>query len=227
MKLCLICNFQTASDEQGACPHDGSPMVTVGDDPLLGLLVDDRYRIQSIIGQGSAGSVYRARQELIGRDVAMKVLHDYLVSDDEFVKRFTQEAKAASRLNHPNIITVYDFGIIPLGRRPYIAMDLLNGTPLSELISQCDHIPAETAIPIFKMVCQALAEAHKQGIVHRDIKPENIVLVERGGKKILSHSGGLWYCSFGPRRIRCSKNHPYRHGLWQSYLHESRTMHKQ
>ncbi len=183
MKLCLICNFQTASDEQGACPHDGSPMVTVGDDPLLGLLVEERYRIQSLIGQGSAGSVYKARQELIGRDVAMKVLHDYLVSDDEFVKRFKQEAKAASRLNHPNIITIYDFGIIPIGRRPYIAMDLLNGTPLSELISQCDHIPIENVIPIFKMVCQALAEAHRQGVVHRDIKPENIVLVERGGKK--------------------------------------------
>jgi serine/threonine-protein kinase len=184
MKLCLICNFQTASDDQGVCPHDGSPMVTVGDDPLLGILVEDRYRIQALLGQGSAGSVYRARQELIGRDVAIKVLHDYLVSDDEFVKRFKQEAKAASRLNHPNIITIYDFGIIPQGRRPYIAMDLLTGTPLSELISQSDHIPVETVIPIFKMVCQALAEAHRQGVVHRDIKPENIVLVERGGKKL-------------------------------------------
>ena len=183
MKLCLICNFQTAADDQGACPHDGSPMVTVGEDPLLGILVEDRYRIQSLIGQGSAGSVYRARQELIGRDVAIKVLHDYLVSDEEFVKRFKQEAKAASRLNHPNIITIYDFGIIPLGRRPYIAMDLLNGTPLSEIISQSDHIPIDTVIPIFKMVCQALSEAHSQGVVHRDIKPENIVLVERGGKK--------------------------------------------
>lgn len=183
MKLCLICNFQTASGEQGACPRDGSPMVTVGEDPLLGYYVDDRYRIQSLIGQGSAGSVYRARQELIGRDVAMKVLHEHLVSDDEFVKRFQQEAKAASRLSHANIITVYDFGLIPLGRRPYIAMELLDGTPLAELISQCDHIPPETAIPIFKMVCHALSHAHKEGVIHRDIKPENIVLVERSAKK--------------------------------------------
>src|ERR1700677_3639517 len=184
MKLCLICNFQTSSDEQGACPHDGSPMVTVGDDPLLGLLVEERYRIQSLIGQGSAGSVYRARQELIGRDVAIKVLHDYLVSDDEFVKRFKQEARAASRLSHPNIIAIYDFGLIPLGRRPYIAMDLLDGTPLSQLITQYDHIPVDEALPIFKMVCAALAEAHRQGVVHRDIKPENIVLVERAGKSL-------------------------------------------
>lgn len=184
MRLCLVCNFQTASDEQLTCPHDGSGMVMVGEDPLLGMLIEGRYRIESLIGQGSAGAVYKARQELIGRDVAVKVLHDYLVSDDEFVKRFTQEAKAASRLSHPNIIAIYDFGLVPLGRRPYIAMDLLTGTPLSQLITQYDHIPIEEAMPIFKMVCAALAEAHRQGVVHRDIKPENIVLVERAGKSL-------------------------------------------
>lgn len=159
-------------------------MVTVGDDPLLGMVVEGRYKIQSVIGQGSAGTVYRAVQELIGREVAVKVLHDYLVSDDEFIKRFKQEAKASSRLNHPNIITIYDFGVIPQGGgRPYIAMDLLNGIPLSDTISEINHLPAEEAIPIFTQVCAALGEAHRQGVVHRDIKPENIVLVERGGQK--------------------------------------------
>lgn len=183
MKLCLICNFQTAGD-QDICPRDGSSMVTVGDDPLLGMVIEGRYKIQSVIGQGSAGTVYRAVQELIGREVAVKVLHDYLVSDDEFIKRFKQEAKASSRLNHPNIITIYDFGVIPQGGgRPYIAMDLLNGTPLSDVIAEVNHIPATEAVPIFIQVCQALAEAHRQGVVHRDIKPENIVLVERGGQK--------------------------------------------
>ncbi|MBK8220863.1 MAG: serine/threonine protein kinase [Candidatus Obscuribacter sp.] len=183
MKLCLICNFQTAGD-QDICPRDGSSMVTVGDDPLLGMVVEGRYKIQSVIGQGSAGTVYRAVQELIGREVAVKVLHDYLVSDDEFIKRFKQEAKASSRLNHPNIITIYDFGVIPQGGgRPYIAMDLLNGIPLSDTISEINHLPVEEAIPIFTQVCAALGEAHRQGVVHRDIKPENIVLVERGGQK--------------------------------------------
>ena len=159
-------------------------MVTVGDDPLLGMVIEGRYKIQSVIGQGSAGTVYRAVQELIGREVAVKVLHDYLVSDDEFIKRFKQEAKASSRLNHPNIITIYDFGVIPQGGgRPYIAMDLLNGTPLSDVIAEVNHIPATEAVPIFIQVCQALAEAHRQGVVHRDIKPEKIVLVERGGQK--------------------------------------------
>ena len=183
MKLCLICNFQTAG-EQDICPRDGSSMVTVGDDPLLGMVVEGRYKIQSVIGQGSAGTVYRAVQELIGREVAVKVLHDYLVSDDEFIKRFKQEAKASSRLNHPNIITIYDFGVIPQGGgRPYIAMDLLNGTPLSDVIAEVNHIDPIDAVPIFQQVCGAFGEAHRQGVVHRDIKPENIVLVERGGVK--------------------------------------------
>ena len=183
MKLCLICNFQTAG-EQDICPRDGSSMVTVGDDPLLGVVVEGRYKIESVIGQGSAGTVYKAVQELIGREVAIKVLHDYLVSDQEFIKRFTQEAKASSRLSHPNIITIYDFGVIPQGGRPYIAMDLLKGTPLSDLLMERNHLSIEEAIPIFKQVCGALAEAHRQGVVHRDIKPENIVLVERSGQKL-------------------------------------------
>ncbi len=183
MKLCLICNFQTAGD-QDVCPRDGSSMVTVGDDPLLGVVVEGRYKIESVIGQGSAGTVYKAVQELIGREVAIKVLHDYLVSDQEFIKRFTQEAKASSRLSHPNIITIYDFGVIPKGGRPYIAMDLLKGTPLSDMIADVNHLDVEDAVPIFKQVCSALGEAHRQGVVHRDIKPENIVLVERSGQRL-------------------------------------------
>ncbi len=182
MKLCLVCNFQTA-EENDICPRDGSSMVTVGDDPLLGMVVEGRYKIQSVIGQGSAGTVYKAVQELIGREVAIKVLHDYLVSDDEFIKRFRQEAKASSRLSHPNIITIYDFGLIPEGQRPYIAMDLLIGTPMSDLLSQIERLPLEEAIPVFSQVCSALGEAHRQGVVHRDVKPENIVLVERSGQK--------------------------------------------
>lgn len=179
-----MCNFQTAAEEQDLCPRDGSSMVTVGDDPLLGMVIEGRYKVESAIGQGSAGTVYKAVQELIGREVAIKVLHDHLVSDEEFIKRFQQEAKASSRLSHPNIITIYDFGVIPKGNRPYIAMDLLKGTPLSDLIAQRNHLPLEEALPIFTQVCSALAEAHRQGVVHRDIKPENIVMVERSGQKL-------------------------------------------
>lgn len=183
MKLCLVCNFQT-SQEQEICPRDGSNMVTVGEDPLLGMVIEGRYRIQSVIGQGSAGTVYKAVQELIGREVAIKVLHEYLVSDEEFIKRFRQEAKASSRLSHPNIITIYDFGVIPQGNRPYIAMDLLVGTPLSDYLSENERVSLDAAIPLLTQVCSALGEAHRHGVVHRDVKPENIVLVERSGQKL-------------------------------------------
>jgi len=159
-------------------------MVTVGEDPLLGMVIEGRYRIQSVIGQGSAGTVYKAVQELIGREVAIKVLHEYLVSDEEFIKRFRQEAKASSRLSHPNIITIYDFGVIPQGNRPYIAMDLLVGTPLSDFLSENERVPLNDAIPLLTQVCSALGEAHRHGVVHRDVKPENIVLVERSGQKL-------------------------------------------
>src|SRR5271170_3182036 len=178
MKLCLTCNFQTAADEQDLCPRDGSSMVTVGDDPLLGVVVEGRYKIESVIGQGSAGTVYKAIQELIGREVAIKVLHDYLVSDQEFIKRFTQEAKASSRLSHPNIITIYDFGVIPQGGRPYIAMDLLKGTPLSDFITENNHIPAEDALPLFKKVPSAIGATKRQAIANANINPENIVFIE-------------------------------------------------
>ena len=159
-------------------------MVTVGDDPLLGVVVEGRYKIESVIGQGSAGTVYRAVQELIGREVAIKVLHDYLVSDQEFIKRFTQEAKASSRLSHPNIITIYDFGVIPQGGRPYIAMDLLKGTPMSDLLSERNHLTIEETIPVFKQVCGALGEAHRQGVVHRTSSLKTYILVERSGQKL-------------------------------------------
>ncbi|MCW5824326.1 MAG: serine/threonine protein kinase [Cyanobacteria bacterium TGS_CYA1] len=159
-------------------------MVTVGEDPLLGMVIEGRYRIQSVIGQGSAGTVYKAVQELIGREVAIKVLHEYLVSDEEFIKRFRQEAKASSRLSHPNIITIYDFGVIPQGNRPYIAMDLLVGTPLSDYLAENERVSLNDAIPLLTQVCSALGEAHRHGVVHRDVKPENIVLVERSGQKL-------------------------------------------
>lgn len=176
MKLCLVCNFQF-SDDQDLCPKDLSKLVPVGKDPLIGMLIQDRYRIESLIAKGSMGVIYRATQESIGRAVAIKVMHGYLVNDIESRKRFQKEAKAASRLNHPNITTVYDFGVLASGQ-PYIVMDLLSGKALADILLQRGQLNMGQTLMVFKQVCQALGEAHAHGVVHRDIKPENIVIDE-------------------------------------------------
>lgn len=174
MKLCLVCNFQF-EDEQELCPKDYSKLVPLGKDQLIGKLIQDRYRVECMLAKGSMGVVYKAMQELIGREVAIKVLHGYLVADEESIKRFHKEAKAASRLNHPNITTLYDYGVLGSGQ-PYIVMDLLRGSSLAEILKERDYLPYDEAVVIFKQVCEAMAEAHKRGVVHRDIKPENIML---------------------------------------------------
>ena len=121
------------------------------------------------------GIVYKARHKLMDRVVAIKMLKAHLVSDSMSVKRFQQEVKATGRLVHPHAITVYDFGISPDGL-PYIVMDYLEGSSLSELIKKEDHVAVDRGIKIIMQACEALAHAHKQGVVHRDLKPSNIVL---------------------------------------------------
>lgn len=176
MKLCLVCNFQFG-DETDLCPKDLSKLVPVGKDPLIGMLIQDRYRIESLVAKGSMGVIYKASQEAIGRPVAVKVMHGYLVNDEESMKRYQKEAKAASRLNHPNITTVYDFGVLASGQ-PYIVMDLLEGKALADILQQRGQLSLGQTMMVFMQVCQALSEAHERGVVHRDIKPENIVIDE-------------------------------------------------
>ena len=181
MKLCFACNQQFGDDEV-LCPKDGTRLVLLGVNPLIGFVIEDRYRLEEVIGTGAMGVVYRATQELIGRKVAVKVLHSHLLSDSLALKRFQQEARAASRLNHPHIVAVYDYGLIA-GNQPYIVMDLLKGIPLSKVIKDKGYLPVREALPIFQQVCDALEEAHKHKVIHRDIKPDNIVLTESGSSK--------------------------------------------
>ena len=184
MKLCLVCNFQFG-DEQDLCPKDLSKLVPVGKDPLIGMLIQDRYRIESLVAKGSMGVIYKATQEAIGRTVAIKVMHGYLVNDEESMKRYHKEAKAASRLNHPNITAVYDFGVLASGQ-PYIVMDLLTGKALADVLQQRGQLTVGQTLMVFNQICQALNEAHSRGVVHRDIKPENIVIEEMpDGKNIV------------------------------------------
>ncbi len=152
----------------------GAPVKTASD-PFVDTMLADRYHILGVIGQGGMGVVYKARQELLDRLVAIKMLKTQLITDESSVKRFRHEAKAASRLNHRNVITVYDFGVANSGE-PYIVMEFLEGLSLSDAISKGRALKVDRALNVFDQVCDALEHAHSQGMIHRDLKPANIML---------------------------------------------------
>src|SRR2546426_747621 len=142
------------------------------------------YRILGKLGEGGMGVVYLAEDTLLGRRVAIKTIHSRPGADDRhFRARFLREARAVSALSHPHIATIYDYGETEDGE-PYIVMELIKGATLGELMLT-EKLNISRAIEIIKQVGEALAEAHRQGIIHRDIKPTNVVINERGHVKVL------------------------------------------
>nr|MDQ3069774.1 serine/threonine protein kinase [Acidobacteriota bacterium] len=141
-----------------------------------------RYEVKSLLGQGGMGEVYRASDASLGRDVALKVLDAAVAVDPERVHRFLQEARAASALNHPNIIAIHEAG--ESGSIRFIASELVEGQTLREMLAQ-GPLPTSKALEIGAQVASALAAAHAAGIVHRDIKPENIMVRPDGYAKVL------------------------------------------
>lgn len=144
------------------------------DDPLIGSLIAERLEILSLIGAGGMSTVYRAKHLLLDRIVAVKVMQVGKV-DDNAVRRFQQEAKAATSLNHPNIATVREFGMAESGD-PYLVMDYIEGTSLSDVIKQDGTLSVERTKAIMTQVCAGLQHAHSLGIIHRDLKPANVML---------------------------------------------------
>ncbi len=144
-------------------------------DRLIGHTIDGRYRIDSLIGLGGMGSVYRVTRLLIGDEVAMKILHTERVADPHVGERFRREAQAAARLKHPNAVSIYDFGVTSDGLQ-YLVMELLEGLSLRQIIKRQGPLSPAVAAEITVQVCAALDEAHQRNIVHRDIKPDNIII---------------------------------------------------
>ncbi len=140
------------------------------------------YEILAPIGAGGMGEVYRARDTRLGREVAVKVLPSALASDPERLKRFEREARSASSLNHPNIVTIYDIG--STDSVSYIAMELVQGEPLRALLTE-GALPTRLLLQLSTQVAEGLAKAHAAGIVHRDLKPDNVMVTEDGLVKIL------------------------------------------
>jgi serine/threonine protein kinase/Tol biopolymer transport system component len=140
------------------------------------------YEILAPLGAGGMGEVYRARDTRLGREVAIKVLPAALASDPDRLKRFEREARSASALNHPNIVTIYDIGAAD--STSYIAMELVNGESLHRVL-QVGALPVRRLLQIGAQIAEGLAKAHAVGIVHRDLKPENVMVTEDGLVKIL------------------------------------------
>lgn len=144
-------------------------------DPLLGRLVAGRYRVQKPLGEGGMGQVYLAEHEAIEKKIALKVLRPEFSRKEEIVTRFQQEAISASRIKHPNVLEVFDFGRLE-GGEAFLAMEFLEGHDLSDELARTGVLPPARAIPIAIQICRALAAAHARGVVHRDMKPDNVFL---------------------------------------------------
>ncbi|HVK87247.1 MAG TPA: serine/threonine-protein kinase, partial [Kofleriaceae bacterium] len=150
-------------------------------DPLIGQTLAERYAIQKKLGEGGMGAVYLAMHTLLDKPIAIKVLHGEFVRKPDLVERFMQEAKAASKIQHENVIDISDFGMTPDGH-VFFAMELLKGRDLHEDVMRAklggELLPWARSKRIFLQICAALAAAHKQGVIHRDLKPENVYLVD-------------------------------------------------
>ncbi len=146
---------------------------------LVGTIVEERYDIIAQVGAGGSSDIYKATDKQTGSVVALKMLHKHLVTRPEKLKRFQQEATAASVLSHPNIISIHGCGITA-DQQPYLVMDLIEGRTLSDLIAEPVKMAPERMVTIFLQICSAMAHAHERGVIHRNLKPNNIIVVESG-----------------------------------------------
>jgi len=146
----------------------------------IGLVIDKRYQITGLLGRGGMGSVYRAEHVRLKRQVALKLLHPEFGRIPELSRRFEREAFATGRIDHPNIVTVSDFGELDDGTL-YLVMELLDGVSLAEVLEKEHKLSPRRGLHIIRHVLRGLGHAHRAGVVHRDVKPENVLLVEHAG----------------------------------------------
>ena len=145
-------------------------------------IIDGRYRVISRLGSGGMADVYLAQDQLLGREVAVKVLHHHFSEDQEFVERFRREASSAAALSHPNIVAIFDRG--EWNGTYYIAMEYVAGRPLKTIVREHGALDPATAIEIVVQILRAARFAHRRGVIHRDLKPHNVILDEEGRARV-------------------------------------------
>ena len=173
-------------DEGERCPKDGTRLIRLVTqaDPFVGRDLDGRYAIQERIGQGGMGAVYRGVQRSVDRQVAIKVVSPSMMSEPAIIKRFLREARLASRLDHPNVVQIFDFGQTPDGVF-YLVMELVSGKTLEAVLDEEGALDPERTVAIAVQICAALEAAHAVPMVHRDLKPANVLIDVRGLVKVL------------------------------------------
>lgn len=154
--------------EPGPPPGERPPLTLAGE-----------YLLQRLLASGGHGSVYEAEHRILGRRAAVKVLHRHLADQGEMLQRFVREARVVNTIRHPNIVDVFDFGMLPDGS-PYFVMELLQGRTLSQLVQERGRMSTERALAFLEPVCAALEAAHRAGVIHRDLKASNVLVVDEG-----------------------------------------------
>jgi serine/threonine protein kinase len=149
--------------------------------PRPGAMIAERYRVEASLGRGAMGSVWAVLDERTGRSVALKLIHTELAESADAVTRFLNEARIASRIEHPNVVTIFDLGRV--GQTPFLVMERLRGESLAQRIAR-GRVPAREVIEIVIEVCKGVREAHREGVIHRDLKPANIFLAGEGQRVI-------------------------------------------
>lgn len=198
MIVCPTCK-EEATDGSRFCMYCGGKLpepIKVSTDPLINKVIEGKYLIKERIGGGAMGSIYKAEHISLSKTVVLKILHRHLIRDESHVKRFSREAKAASRLNHPNCISIIDFGQTSEGLS-YIVMEYLAGKDLCRILFEEGPLSYERTIHIISQVLDALDEAHSNGVIHRDLKPENIMI-----EKIRSDPDFVKVLDFGIAKIQ-------------------------
>ena len=185
---CPTCGAHFSRDGR-FCPFDGTLLVAASDrdsasDALLGTVVDQRYEVLSVIGEGGMGSVYCVRHRALGKRFALKVLRQDLALDGEIAARFIQEARTAAAVSHPGLVEITDFGRLESGQ-VYFVMELLEGQSLAALLRRGGPLPAARGLDIVRQLARALKAAHDASIVHRDLKPDNIHVGRGDGERDL------------------------------------------
>ncbi|HEX8952096.1 MAG TPA: serine/threonine-protein kinase, partial [Polyangia bacterium] len=181
MRHCTQCGAATPDDAR-FCPRCGAPVIAPSaNDPMIGKVVAERYKLVEKIGQGSSGAIYRGEHTTLHKKVAVKLLHAQLSTDDTALERFRREATTVAEIENEHILQVLDYGRSD-DNRLFFAMEFLEGETLTKVIEREKRLPIDRALDILSQICEGLIEAHGLGYVHRDLRPRNVFLVNRRGR---------------------------------------------